>query len=348
MIVPHTYGGALFLAILSLFCLGSWANLYKLAGKWRYELFYFDFAIGLALTGALAALTLGSMGFDGFILADDMYNAGKRQWMFALLAGAVFNLGNYLIMAAVSVAGIAVAFVAGIGAMLIVAMMTGLATGARVNHADVWFSSGLFLLAIILDCVVNAAVARGRRQAAAREAAPGRKVRRPGAVKGIVLAVTGGALTGIMYILLADATPPEVGLGPYALMMLFGIGAFVSTIIYNIFFMNLPVQGQPLEILDYLKVRPSKHLWGLAAGFVWCTGMLANWLLGQTPPKQALSRQLALALPHSGLLLAALWGMIAWRELRGSGALGKVAAVLMWLVAAGALYMMSQVVAPTR
>jgi glucose uptake protein len=335
------------LAIVSLVCLGSWASLFKLAGKWRYELFYFDFAIGLAIAGLIAALTLGSLGFDGFSLGDDLSNAGKKQWLFAFLAGCIFNLGNMLLLAAVSAAGMAVAFIAGTGMMLIVAMLMGLSEGAKVQTANVWLGCGLLAIAIVFDAIMYASMVHGRRKAA-REAAAGRKVRGPGAVKGIVLAVIGGAIIAMMYVPLRYATPPDVGLGPYSLMLLFGIGVLVSTLVYNIFLMNLPVQGEPLEILDYLKVRPSKHLWGIAAGLVWCTGMLSNWVMGQGPPRQQLSRSLSLALPHAGVLLAALWGVLVWRELRGSSVVGKVAAVCAWLLVAGGLWMMSLAVAPAR
>ena len=348
MFLPHTHGGALFLAILSLVCLGSWPNLYKLAGKWRFELFYFDFAIGLMLTATIAALTLGSLGFDGFGLGDDLANAGKRQWMFAFLAGTVFNLGNMLLVAAMSVAGMAVAFVAGTGMMLLVAMLTGLLQGSRVDTTSVWFACGFFLAAIVAAALAYGALARARRAALPRDPKTGRKARGPGAVKGIVLALTGGAITLGMYPLVAFATPPEIGLGPYGMLMLFGFGVLISTVVCNIFFMNLPVAGEPLEIFDYLKGRPTIHLFGLAAGLVWYAGMLSNRLVGTVPPKQQLAAPLALGLPNSGLLLAALWGTLAWREFRGAGALGKTMAALMLVLAAGGLWMMSMAVAPLK
>ena len=88
----------------------SWASFYKLAGKWRYEMFYLDFAIGLFLASVIFAFTLGNIGYDGFNFVDDLQHAGKRQWLDVLIAGLIFNLGNMLLMAAVSVCGLAVAF----------------------------------------------------------------------------------------------------------------------------------------------------------------------------------------------------------------------------------------------
>ena len=43
MTLPHSYAAALLLTILSMICWGSWANMQKLAGKWRFELYYFDY-----------------------------------------------------------------------------------------------------------------------------------------------------------------------------------------------------------------------------------------------------------------------------------------------------------------
>src|SRR5208283_1250758 len=105
MILPQTYNATLFLMILSMICWGSWANTYKLAGKWRFELYYFDYAFGLVAMAMLLAYTLGNLGFDGFSFVDDMMHAGKRQWLYGFMGGVVFNLANMLLMAAIAVAG---------------------------------------------------------------------------------------------------------------------------------------------------------------------------------------------------------------------------------------------------
>src|ERR1039457_1214999 len=110
MILPQSYSAVLFLMVLSLLCLGSWASGLKFAGKWRFELFYFDFAIGLLLAATILAWTVGNTGYDGFNFIDDLQHAGKRQWMYVFLAGLIFNFGNMLLVAAVSVSGLAVAF----------------------------------------------------------------------------------------------------------------------------------------------------------------------------------------------------------------------------------------------
>src|SRR5450755_902476 len=129
MILPQSYPAVLFLMVLSMLCLGSWASFFKLAGKWRFELFYLDFAIGLLLASVLLAFTVGNIGYDGFNFLDDLQRAGKRQWMYVFIAGLIFNFGNMLLIAAVSVSGLALAFPMGMGMALLIG--TGLGISSR-------------------------------------------------------------------------------------------------------------------------------------------------------------------------------------------------------------------------
>src|SRR3954451_15920115 len=127
MILPQSYPSVLFLMVLSLLCLGSWASACKFAGKWRFELFYLDFALGLLLASVVFAFTVGNLGYDGFNFLDDLQHAGKRQWMYVFLGGLIINLGNMLLISAVSVSGLAVAFPMGMGVALLLGTGLGLA-----------------------------------------------------------------------------------------------------------------------------------------------------------------------------------------------------------------------------
>jgi len=122
MILPTTYATAMLLTILSMICWGSWANTFKLTKNWRFELFYFDFSFGVLLTALVAAFTLGSMG-DDLSFSDNLLIAGKRQMAYALAAGLIFNLANMLLVAAISLAGLAVAFPVGIGLALVIGVI---------------------------------------------------------------------------------------------------------------------------------------------------------------------------------------------------------------------------------
>ena len=151
MILPQTYAAALFLMILSMLCWGSWANTYKLAGKYRFELFYFDYAFGLLAAAVVLALTAGSLGYDGFTFMDDLMHSGKRQWFYGFVAGVIFNLANMLLVAAISVAGMAVAFPVGIGLALIVGVCLNYLIKPAGDPALLFAGCGLIVVAIILD-----------------------------------------------------------------------------------------------------------------------------------------------------------------------------------------------------
>jgi glucose uptake protein len=345
MILPQTYAAVLLLMILSPLCLGSWPSLYKSAGRWRFELFYFDFAFGLAVTAAIAAFTLGNLGYDGFSVMDDLIHAGKRQWMFAFLAGVAFNLGNMLLTGAISVAGMAVAFPIGMGLSVVAAMLYGRMQGARLNGTMLAAGSALMALAILFAAMAYANAMRARREALLAQDKK-RAARTTGAAKGLILAIFGGLLIAGMYPLLAKATPPEIGLGAYSLMGLFAAGVLGSTLLFNIFFMNLPVQGDPLEIADFLKQKPKLHLLGLLAGMMWCAGTLANWVSGGAPPEARLSRTAGVGLSGAGILLATLWGLAVWKDLREARTAGRVMAAVMVLLLAGGLALLSMAIAP--
>src|SRR4030081_1715131 len=101
MILPTTYATALLLTILSMICWGSWANTFKLTRKWRFELFYFDYALGVLLAAVIAALTFGSIGAE-LSFSDNLLIAGNRKIAWGIAAGVVFNLANMLLVAAIS------------------------------------------------------------------------------------------------------------------------------------------------------------------------------------------------------------------------------------------------------
>src|SRR5580704_8759475 len=109
MILPGSQLYNLILLAFGMLCLGTWANTFKLTWKWRFELYYFDFALGTLLAAVAIGLTFGSLGWDGFALVDDIGIAGKQKDAIAMGAGVVFNLGNMMILGALSLSGVTVA-----------------------------------------------------------------------------------------------------------------------------------------------------------------------------------------------------------------------------------------------
>jgi glucose uptake protein len=316
MILPETYSVALLVMICSMLCWGSWANTYKIAGKWRFELYYFDFAIGLLAAAFVLALTVGSLGFDGFSFVDDLMHAGKRQWFFGFLGGIVFNLANMLLMAAIAVAGMAVAFPVGIGLALIIGVTANYLVKPAGNPALLFGGCALVLAAIIVDAVAYHLMGIIRHEALAK---PGKakSLRRPTSAKGIVLSLVSGLLMGSFFPLVAKGQESEVGLGPYAICVVFAIGVFFSTFVFNMFFMNLPVEGEPVDIREYFTGRWTQHLFGWLGGAIWCTGAVCAFVAASTSEQLHIGPAISYAMGQGATLISALWGIFVWKEFKG-------------------------------
>ena len=327
MILPHTNSMILVLMIVSMFCWGSWASTFKLAGKWRFELYYFDFAFGLLLLALVYAFTMGNLGYDGFGFIDSVMNAGKREWLYAIAAGVVFNFGNLLLLAAISAAGMALAFPVALGTALILGALLNYVTGPGGNAILPFVGCLLVVGAILADATGCRALGRLRHEELAK-AGKAKSTRRPSDLKGIMLALVGGLLYHLAAPLLQKATLPDIGLGPYAVCVLFGVGVLVSTFALGMFLLNLSMQGEELSISDYFKATPKQHILGLAGGGLWCTGAVAGFVAifantapgtggglpaGATPVGPALGYAVA----QSAALLAALWGILVWKEGKG-------------------------------
>ncbi|MGA2327548.1 MAG: multidrug DMT transporter permease [Bryobacteraceae bacterium] len=333
MVLPQTYLAALLLMILTMICWGSWVNTFKLAGKWRFELFYWDFILGAALAAALAAVTFGTLGFDGFLFTDDLMRAGKRNIVYGMGAGAIFNLGNMLLLAAVSVAGMSVALPVGLGLGLIVAAIWGHASHPESNPTMLLAGLAIVLAAI----VVNTYAYRRMELAKARlaiKAGKGKGTVPKTSWKATILSAIGGLLMGSIYPLVEFSQKGDAGLGPYAMAFVFAAGIFFSTFIFNLFFMNLTVQGEPVEILDYLRGTWKQHGLGVLGGMVWATGTIASFVVASAPEAR-LGPAMRYGLGQSAAVVGALWGLLAWKEFRGADVAVRILMGVMLILFAG-------------
>ena len=318
MILPQTYLQCLLLLILGTLCLGSWAATYRASGKWRFELYYVDYAIGAGVAALIYAFTVGNLGFDGFSVIDDVMHAAKRQLLFAFTAGVTFNLANMLIVGAISVAGMAVAMTLGAGLGILLGI--GISQLMRPGTNQPLMGGSLFLTvaAIATMAVAYSMVVADRRAAAAAEQTGKKPRRQPGAMKGIVIALIGGLLMSATFPLFGRSQGGEFGLGPYSAVALFAAGLVASTFVYSMFFMNLPIQGEPVEVMDYVRAGGKTHLLGLFGGILWCTGFLATFVSLAGPPEVQANRFLVYALLQAAPLVAAIWGIAIFREFRTS------------------------------
>ena len=318
MTLPQTYIATLVLTILSMLCWGSWANTLKMAGNWRFELFYFDYSLGVVLAAVIAALTFGSMGSDGFQFMDDLLQTGRRNIFYGFLGGAVFNLANMLLVAAISVAGLAVAFPVGIGMALVIGVVWNYFIKPQGNPVLLFGGAAIIVCAIVVDALAykSHAAAQLELQAKAgmlKTSAP--KV----SPKGIVLSLVSGVLMGSFFPLVELGKAWGAGMGPYAIGFVFAVGVFLSTFVFNLFFMNLPVQGEPVEILDYIrKGSLMRHLLGVAGGMIWFGGGICNFVAASAEQSAKVGPAVSYAIGQGSTMISALWGIFLWKEFAGA------------------------------
>jgi glucose uptake protein len=343
MLIPTTYLTALLLLIFSALCWGSWANTQKLAGKWRFELYYYDFTWGLAIAAIVAAFTLGSFDSKELTFQDTLLLAAYRKMAWGVAAGVVFNFANMLLVAAVSVAGMAVAFPIVAGLAVIVGIAWSYSLGLQADPLLLFGGILLVLVAVFIAGTGYSMLLEERRVAAQKALTPdprGRKPpRRRGAAVGILLAVFGGLFMGAFYPLLEQSRTGEDGTGPYGVMVLFALGVFISTAIFVPFFLNFPVYGQPLAVTQYFKGTKRQHFLGFLGGVVWCAGGVASAVAFSTPLSLQVGSAVNYALGQTAaMVIAALWGLLVWHE--SSGATYRVkmtlaATLVLFLVGVG-------------
>jgi glucose uptake protein len=329
MILAQNPTQALIVMLLGMLCWGLWAGMFKLTSKWRYELFYFDVAFGVAAAAILYAFTFGNLGFDGFSVGDDLMHAGRRQWLLAFAAGAIFNLANMIMMGAVTVAGLSVAAPLGLGVGLLIGIGFRLVTSYTGNPMLLFVGAACLVVAIVTIAVAYSFAVSARVEQLVKEGkvkttgtVPGYSkgmivsTNAPSSTKGLLLAIVAGALMWIMIPLTDSARSGDVGVGPYSLMALFAFGVFSSTFVFNLFFVNLPVEGEPIELYDYFRGGFRPHLAGFGAGVVLCTGLLAYFVGMSGPAEAQISSITSFTILQSGVLLAAILGIFGWKDFR--------------------------------
>jgi glucose uptake protein len=321
-------------------CWGSWANSFKLTSKWRFELFYFDYSIGVVLASLIAALTFGSLGFDGFTFTDDFRHAGLRQDAWAMIAGGVFNLANMLLVAAISIAGMSVAFPIGIGLALVIGVIWNYAINPVGNREFLFGGMAIIVAAIIVDALAYRSYALQRSRQAAREG-KARLVRKSMSTKGIIISLVAGVLMGSFYPLLQNAMVADIGLGAYSVAFVFSLGVFFSTFVFNLIFMNLPVEGAPVEITDYFRGTLKSHALGILGGIVWAAGLITNLVAASGEGNAKVGPAVSLGVGQCAAMVSALWGLLVWREFAGADSKVKGLVTLMLVLFISGLTLVS-------
>jgi glucose uptake protein len=299
--LPEAYPVALLFMLTSMMCWGSWANTMKLAPGWRFQLYYWDYALGVLFTSLLWGLTLGSLhaGPSNFLLS--ITGARSANILYALLAGAIFNIANLLLVAAIELAGLAVAFPIGIGLALVVGVLLNYVLSPRGNAALLFGGVGLIVLAIILD-----AMAYRRKETAHPQLS----------AKAIVICLACGALMGLFYPFVTRASSGDGALGPYAASVVFAVGLLLCAIPVNYLMMRHPLAaGGPLTMRDYARGTPRWHIAGLIGGLIWCTGTVFNFVAAHA---HIVGPAISYAIGQGATLVSAAWGVFVWHEFAGA------------------------------
>lgn len=304
MFIPQSYSLAIILCIVTMLCWGSWGNTQKLAGKsWRFELFYWDYVIGIVLFSLFLGFTLGSIGENGRGFITDIGQAKPGNILNAMLGGIIFNASNILLVAAMSIAGMAVAFPVGVGIALALGVIINYVAAPKGNPELLFIGVGFIVIAIIIDAL-----------AYKKHSASLQKVSK----KGILLSVSAGVLMALFYRFVAssmatDFVAPEAGkLTPYSAVFFFAIGVLVSNFLFNYLLMKKPFEGAPVSYKDYAKGSLGVHLTGVLGGVIWNIGMAMS-IIASGKAGFAISYGLG----QGATLIAALWGVFVWKEFKG-------------------------------
>jgi glucose uptake protein len=317
MFLPESYQAALFLMILSMLCWGSWANTLKLCPGYRFQLFYWDYALGLAAGAIVWGLTAGSLGPAGPPFLEAVTHTPLGPILFAACGGAVFNIANLLLVAAIDVAGLAVAFPVGIGLALIVGAVSSYLVNPAGNPLLLFGGVALVTVAIVFD-----AAAYRQREGSAKSAT----------TRGIVLSLVAGLLMGTFYPLVARALgglPGRPAPGPYAVSFFFALGVLLSTIPANLLLMAKPLDGKPtVNGSGYWRAPLSWHLAGTLGGAIWCTGAVANFVASGA---HLIGPAVSYSIGQGATMISACWGVFVWREFAGAPASARRLLVFMFL-----------------
>lgn len=307
MLIVDSYPLAVAMCVVTMLCWGSWANTQKLASKqWRFQLFYWDYAIGVFLLSLILAFTLGSVGEGGRGFLADLEQSDAKWLGSAFLGGVIFNLSNILLVAAIDIAGLAVAFPVGVGLALVLGVITTYLAKPEGNVPMLAAGVAAVVIAILLDAL-----------AYKRLAAQGKKT----PILGIVLSVVAGLLMGWFYSFVAqsmgklDGGKLEAGkLSPYTAIVLFSAGLLASNFLWNSAMMIRPFSGEPVPFGDYFSKGDLRlHAIGILGGMIWNVGMGFS-VIASTTAGPALSYGLG----QGATMVGAFWGVFVWKEFQNA------------------------------
>ena len=306
MFIVANYSLAVLFCFITMLCWGSWGNTQKMAAKnWRYELFYWDYVIGMVLFALLIAFTMGSCGTEGRPFLEDIAQVSAKNIGGIVLGGVIFNASNILLSASTSIAGMAVAFPLGVGISMVLGTIVNYLGAPKGDPTLLFVGVALIVVAIVCN-----GIASGKIQ----------KDKKAGANKGIILAMLAGTLMAFFYRFVAAAmdldnfAAPAAGKAtPYTAIVIFSLGVLVSNFVFNTLVMKKPFVGEPVSYSAYFKGNMKTHLVGILGGCIWCLGTAFSYIASGKA-----GAAVSYALGQGAPMIAALWGVFIWKEFKGA------------------------------
>lgn len=319
MFIVDSYALAVVFCFVTMLCWGSWGNTQKLASKsWRYELFYWDYVIGMVLFAAVLGLTMGSCGALGRPFLEDLGQASWANIGSVVLGGVIFNASNILLSASVSLAGLAVAFPLGVGLALVLGVLINYLGAPKGDPVILFLGVALIVVAIVCNGIASGRISSGSKSASTR--------------KGLILAVVAGVLMSFFYRFVAVAmdidnfeNPTSGMLTPYSAIFVFSIGVLISNFVFNTFVMRRPFIGEPVSYKDYFAGKLSAHSVGMLGGAIWCLGTAFSYIAAGKA-----GAAISYALGQGAPMIAAIWGVFIWKEFKGADKSVNVLLALMF------------------
>jgi glucose uptake protein len=293
-----TFGVALLMTILSAVFWGSWANTYKGTKNYPFELFYWDYIVGVVICALAFALTLGSNGTQGEPFLANLRAGDSSNILFALIGGFIFNVANLLLVAGIAIAGLAIAFPIAIGIAVVEGVLLSYALQPKGRISFLILGLLLAVAAILFDAM-----------AYRRLASAGGAVTR----KGIVVNVVSGLLMGGFAPFITRSFTHGHALTPYTVSVLFSLGALFCCFFVNVYFMKHPLVGNPVSFSGFGRATGRDHLLGVIGGIIWGLGGNFNFIAAGF-----VGVPISYAIGQSAPMIAAAWGVLVWKEFEGA------------------------------
>jgi len=308
MFIVSNYFLAVVFCVITMLCWGSWGNTQKLAAKsWRYELFYWDYVIGILIFSLLAGFTIGSIGTAGRSFVADLQQAEINNVLSAALGGIIFNAANILLSASISLAGLAVAFPLGVGIALVLGVFVNYLSSPKGDPILLFIGVALIVVAIIFNGIAAGKVKKDTGSNVSNK-------------KGIILALVAGVLMAFFYRFVAAAmdldnfeSPTSGMLTPYSAFFVFALGIFISNFLFNSLIMRKPFEGSPVSYKAYFNGSFKLHLVGVLGGSIWALGTLLSYIAAGKA-----GAAISYALGQGAPMIAAIWGVFIWKEFKGA------------------------------